>query len=66
VGLGGQYGYFEQRKIACLGVHSSEVPGHPSNYILYGGSQYLWALSMEFASCHLSGAYNFEVAPTFW
>jgi len=25
----------------------------------------LWALSMELASCHPSGAYNFEVARRF-
>jgi hypothetical protein len=28
-------------------------------------TQYLLVLSMEFALCHTSGAYNFEVAPTF-
>ena len=29
------------------------------------GAQYLWDLSMEFASFHPSASYNFEVAPTF-
>lgn len=30
---------------------------------LWGGAVCLWVLSTEFASCHHSGAYNFEVSP---
>jgi len=41
-------------------VHKSRVPGRRSDYILYGGAQYLWVHSVEVASCQLSGAYNFE------
>jgi hypothetical protein len=31
----------------------------PGNEILHGGAHYLWALSMEQASCEPAGAYNF-------
>jgi len=30
---------------------------------LWGGAVCLWVLSTELASCHHSGAYNFEVSP---
>jgi len=33
---------------------------------LWGGAVCLWILSTELASCHHSGAYNFEVSPVFF
>jgi hypothetical protein len=34
----------------------------PGDEILHGGAYYLWALSMEQASCDPAGAHNFDVA----
>ena len=36
-------------------VHKSEVTGHHGDLISYGGTLYLWVLSKELTSCHLSG-----------
>ena len=44
------------------GVYKSQVRGCPGDYSLYGGTQYLWAVSTELPSCHTSGAQNFVVA----
>lgn len=33
---------------------------------IWDGIEYLWVLNMEFASCQLSGACNFEVPARFW
>ena len=38
---------------------------HKSDYILYGGAQHLWVLSVQHAFCLTTGAYNFEMAPRF-
>jgi hypothetical protein len=47
------------------GVKKFWTPDHLANYILCGGTWYLWVFSMELASCHLSCTYNFELASRF-
>ena len=47
-------------------VQKSRTQGRHGDYILCGGAKYLWAPSKELASCHPSGIYILEVAPSFW
>ena len=47
------------------GVHKYRASGRPGGLILYGGTQHLWVLSMEPASCHPTAAHNFEVTSRF-
>ena len=47
------------------GLQKSRAPGRRGDQILYGGAQYLWMSSMEFASHHPYAARNFEVAQNF-
>ena len=34
--------------------------------MLAPSTSYMWVLSVEFAACHPSGSYNFDVASSFW
>jgi hypothetical protein len=47
-------------------VHKSRSPFARSRLILKNGGEYLCEFSTELASCHSSGAWNFEVALDFW
>jgi hypothetical protein len=49
-------------KVTVL-IRDAQIPGVRS--ILSRGAQYLRALSMELASCHPPGAWNYEVASIF-
>ena len=42
------------------GVHKSWASSQHCKKIVEGDDYYLWLLSMELASCHPFGAYNFE------
>jgi hypothetical protein len=53
------------KKRVNTGVHKFRAQGRPVENILYSGAQYLWVRSIKLASCHLYGAWNLEVAPTF-
>jgi len=48
--------HFSVKSSVGAGLHKRWVPGSPGSYILYGGVYYLWVPTMEFASCHASGA----------
>jgi hypothetical protein len=37
-------------------MNKTRASGLHSDYIFYGGHEYLWVVSMEFASYHHSGA----------
>jgi len=47
-------------------LHKTRASGLPSDYIFYGGPEYLWVVSMELASYHHTGAKNFAMAPRFF
>jgi hypothetical protein len=42
--------------IRCIReMHKSRVSGCHENYLVFGGAQYLWFLSIKLSSCHPSG-----------
>ena len=46
-------------------VQESLVSGYHNYQILYSSTQCLWVFCTKLASCHHSGALNFEVGPRF-
>lgn len=47
------------------GVKKFWTPDHLADYILYGGTWYLWVFIMELASCHPSCTYDFKLPTRF-
>ena len=43
---------YQNSELDKAGIHKSRVPGHPDDYILKDDVKYLWAVSMELASCN--------------